>query len=76
MNCIFLLQDTKQYEILNYSIHGTSVNNVVYSCDFSQKSYTEIEIPPEVSEVRDMIKDAKANVEIMSSKPATKVRAC
>ena len=30
-------QNTKQYELLNYSEHGTMVDNVLYSCDFSEK---------------------------------------
>lgn len=71
---VFLPQDSKQYELLNYSIHGTSVNNVLYSCDFSQKSYEESgEVPAEVSEIKDMIKGAKAKTEIMASKASTKV---
>lgn len=31
------LQNTKHYELLNYSEHGTTVDNVLYSCDFSEK---------------------------------------
>lgn len=34
----FLLQNTKHYELLNYSEHGTTVDNVLYSCDFSEKA--------------------------------------
>lgn len=30
-------QNTKHYELLNYSEHGTTVDNVLYSCDFSEK---------------------------------------
>lgn len=33
-----LLQNTKHYELLNYSEHGTTVDNVLYSCDFSEKT--------------------------------------
>ncbi|XP_030648430.1 PHD finger protein 12 [Chanos chanos] len=36
--CIFYDENTKQYELLNYSEHGTTVDNVLYSCDFSEKS--------------------------------------
>ncbi|XP_057176511.1 PHD finger protein 12 isoform X3 [Triplophysa rosa] len=36
--CIFYDENTKQYELLNYSEHGTTVNNVLYSCDFSEKT--------------------------------------
>lgn len=35
--CIPYLQNTKHYELLNYSEHGTTVDNVLYSCDFSEK---------------------------------------
>lgn len=31
-------QNTKHYELLNYSEHGTTVDNVLYSCDFSEKA--------------------------------------
>lgn len=31
-------QNTKHYELLNYSEHGTTVDNVLYSCDFSEKT--------------------------------------
>lgn len=34
---MFFLQTTKHYELLNYSEHGTTVDNVLYSCDFSEK---------------------------------------
>ncbi|PIO40825.1 hypothetical protein AB205_0060260 [Aquarana catesbeiana] len=30
-------KNTKHYELLNYSEHGTTVDNVLYSCDFSEK---------------------------------------
>lgn len=32
------MQNTKHYELLNYSEHGTTVDNVLYSCDFSEKA--------------------------------------
>uniref|UniRef100_A0A671KZU1 PHD finger protein 12 n=1 Tax=Sinocyclocheilus anshuiensis TaxID=1608454 RepID=A0A671KZU1_9TELE len=35
--CIFYDENTKHYELLNYSDHGTTVDNVLYSCDFSDK---------------------------------------
>jgi hypothetical protein len=34
---VIFLQTTKHYELLNYSEHGTTVDNVLYSCDFSEK---------------------------------------
>uniref|UniRef100_A0AAX7T529 PHD finger protein 12 n=1 Tax=Astatotilapia calliptera TaxID=8154 RepID=A0AAX7T529_ASTCA len=36
--CIFYDENTKHYELLNYSEHGTTVDNVLYSCDFSEKT--------------------------------------
>lgn len=33
----FSPQTSKQYELINYSEHGTYVDNVLYSCDFSDK---------------------------------------
>ncbi|XP_037565624.1 PHD finger protein 12 isoform X1 [Dermacentor silvarum] len=35
--CIFFDEIGKHYELLNYSEHGTTVDNVLYSCDFSDK---------------------------------------
>ncbi|KAH6932574.1 hypothetical protein HPB50_007619 [Hyalomma asiaticum] len=35
--CIFYDEIGKHYELLNYSEHGTTVDNVLYSCDFSDK---------------------------------------
>lgn len=34
---IFYDKETRQFELLNYSEHGTIVDNVLYSCDFSEK---------------------------------------
>ncbi|GAB6030049.1 hypothetical protein CHUAL_005732 [Chamberlinius hualienensis] len=45
--CIFYDEGTKQYELLNYSEHGTLVDNVVYSCDFSDK-YSAVSTPTSV----------------------------
>lgn len=36
--CRLSAQNTKHYELLNYSEHGTTVDNVLYSCDFSEKA--------------------------------------
>ncbi|KXJ27549.1 PHD finger protein 12 [Exaiptasia diaphana] len=35
--CIFYDETSNQYELINYSEHGTYVDNVLYSCDFSDK---------------------------------------
>jgi len=34
---LLIFQETRQFELLNYSEHGTIVDNVLYSCDFSEK---------------------------------------
>ncbi|EDV22608.1 uncharacterized protein TRIADDRAFT_59019 [Trichoplax adhaerens] len=36
--CIFYDKITKQYELLNYSEHGTFVDSILYGCDFSVKN--------------------------------------
>lgn len=38
VNDLCPFQNTKHYELLNYSEHGTTVDNVLYSCDFSEKA--------------------------------------
>ncbi|KAL3992413.1 leukemia inhibitory factor receptor [Sarotherodon galilaeus] len=35
--CIFYDENTKHYELLNYSEHGTTVDNVLYSCHYIKK---------------------------------------
>ncbi|XP_053313032.1 PHD finger protein 12 [Spea bombifrons] len=57
--CIFYDENTKHYELLNYSEHGTTVDNVLYSCDFSEK------VPPTppssiVAKVQSVIKRSKS----------------
>ena len=32
------MQYTKRYELLNYSDHGTIVDNILYSCDYAKRS--------------------------------------
>ncbi|XP_015682431.1 PHD finger protein 12, partial [Protobothrops mucrosquamatus] len=57
--CIFYDENTKHYELLNYSEHGTTVDNVLYSCDFSEKAAF---IPPSsmVAKVQSVIKRHKS----------------
>ena len=31
------MQCTKRYELLNYSDHGTLVDNILYSCDYAKR---------------------------------------
>ncbi|XP_046385896.1 PHD finger protein 12 [Ischnura elegans] len=42
---IFYDEITKHYELINYSEHGTTVDNVLYSCDFSEKPPVSSEKP-------------------------------
>lgn len=36
---VLFMQATRDYELINYSEHGTVVDGVLYSCDFSDKSH-------------------------------------
>ena len=47
-----MFQTSKHYELLNYSEHGTTVDNVLYSCDFSDKPATTPQPSAEVAAVR------------------------
>lgn len=42
LNIYLNFQCTKHYELINYSEFGTQVNNVLYSCDFSDKSVARV----------------------------------
>lgn len=77
--CIFYDENTKHYELLNYSEHGTTVDNVLYSCDFSEKASPS---PPSslVAKVQGIIRRSKKREEdgvvgftptagVMSSQP-------
>ncbi len=46
---------TRHYELLNYSEHGTTVDNVLYSCDFSDKSSSTPQPSNVVANVRKII---------------------
>ena len=46
---IFFDEESKKYELLNYSEHGTIVDNVLYSCDFSPKSRVSAAAAAQVS---------------------------
>ncbi|KAK2912272.1 PHD finger protein 12 [Channa argus] len=60
--CIFYDENTKHYELLNYSEHGTTVDNVLYSCDFSEKASP---LPPSglVARVQGVIRRSKKHEE-------------
>ncbi|XP_026227189.1 PHD finger protein 12 [Anabas testudineus] len=60
--CIFYDENTKHYELLNYSEHGTTVDNVLYSCDFSEKA---LPCPPSglVAKVQGVIRHSNKHEE-------------
>ncbi|XP_061461509.1 PHD finger protein 12 isoform X2 [Rhineura floridana] len=66
--CIFYDENTKHYELLNYSEHGTTVDNVLYSCDFSEKTAL---IPPSsmVAKVQSVIKRHKSRKQQQEEEP-------
>lgn len=55
----FIFQTSKHYELLNYSEHGTTVDNVLYSCDFSDKPATTPQPSAVVAAVRHLNKTHK-----------------
>ncbi|XP_047247409.1 PHD finger protein 12 isoform X2 [Girardinichthys multiradiatus] len=68
--CIFYDENTKHYELLNYSEHGTTVDNVLYSCDFSEKTSLS---PPSslVAKVQGIIRRSKKRQDrVMGFMPA------
>ena len=56
-------QTTRHYELLNYSEHGTTVDNVLYSCDFSDKPVLTPQPTPLVASVRKMIGKRKQKLQ-------------
>jgi len=52
---IFYDEMSRHFELLNYSEHGTTVDNVLYSCDFSDKPATTPQPSPIVAAVREII---------------------
>ena len=65
-------QTSRQFELLNYSEHGTTVDNVLYSCDFSEKATPAPKVSPVVANVRKVIAKAKAKQD--AEKEAEKAR--
>ncbi|ELT92679.1 hypothetical protein CAPTEDRAFT_228495 [Capitella teleta] len=53
---IFYDESSRHYELLNYSEHGTTVDNVLYSCDFSEKASNSPPPSKVVAQVRKIIK--------------------
>lgn len=58
--CIFYDEMSKHYELLNYSEHGTTVDNVLYSCDFSDKRTPLPPSSPAVAALRGRLSAASA----------------
>ncbi|KAL8571389.1 hypothetical protein ACOMHN_046564 [Nucella lapillus] len=56
---IFFDEMTRHFELLNYSEFGTTVDNVLYSCDFSDKPANVPQPTPVVAAVRDIIAKSK-----------------
>lgn len=52
---------TRHFELLNYSEHGTTVDNVLYSCDFSDKQATTPQPSNVVAAVREIINKNGSN---------------
>lgn len=69
--CIFYDEITKHYELLNYSEHGTTVDNVLYSCDFSDKSPAPAPVTPIVAAVRSVTGKVKAASSASNSEEGT-----
>lgn len=63
--CLFVhwSQNTKQYELLNYSEHGTTVDNVLYSCDFSEKTHPS-PASSTVAQVQSIIRECQQQQQI------------
>ncbi|XP_061829187.1 PHD finger protein 12 isoform X1 [Nerophis lumbriciformis] len=63
--CIFFDENTKHYELLNYSEHGSTVDNVLYSCDFSEKTSPS---PPSglVTKVQGIISRSRKKVDVQA----------
>ncbi|XP_030831532.1 PHD finger protein 12 isoform X1 [Strongylocentrotus purpuratus] len=58
--CIFYDQTTRLYELINYSEYGTNVDNVIFSCDSSDKwSSNHPRASPMVRNVRKIIDKRK-----------------
>ncbi|XP_067649895.1 PHD finger protein 12-like [Haliotis asinina] len=66
--CIFYDEMTRHYELLNYSEHGTTVDNVLYSCDFSDKPATTPQPSPIVAAVREINSKARRRSDSDSEK--------
>ncbi|CAN8015957.1 unnamed protein product [Ixodes persulcatus] len=71
--CIFYDEMSKHYELLNYSEHGTTVDNVLYSCDFSDKRSPLPPASAAVAALRGCLKGARGDHR-MSATPQPQAR--
>lgn len=65
--CIFYDEMSRMYELLNYSEHGTTVDNVLYSCDFSEKRSNTPQATGIVANVRKLMKKNKGATSTVAS---------
>lgn len=72
--CIFYDEMSRMYELLNYSEHGTTVDNVLYSCDFSEKRSNTPQATGIVANVRKLIKKNKGAPSTVTSVSRTTVK--
>jgi len=69
-----VVQMSRMYELLNYSEHGTTVDNVLYSCDFSEKRSSTPQATGIVANVRKLIKKNKGASSTVTSVSRTTVK--
>lgn len=64
------VQATGEYELLNYSDHGSVVDGVLYSCDFSDKTVVEVEKKDSLTDLKghDNLKTDKAKMKIETAR--------
>ncbi|CAH1802163.1 unnamed protein product [Owenia fusiformis] len=66
--CIFYDETSRHFELLNYSEHGTTVDNVLYSCDFSEKAILQPKVSKVVKTVRGLIKKSRTKADKSKAK--------
>ncbi|XP_064613233.1 LOW QUALITY PROTEIN: PHD finger protein 12-like [Liolophura sinensis] len=71
---VFYDETSKHFELLNYSEHGTTVDNVLYSCDFSEKATTAVQPSSIVAAVRGVLKKGRKKKVEKEEKPLEKER--
>lgn len=68
------VQSTHVFELINYSEHGTTVDNVLYSCDFSMKDKVPVinKLHRAIKEIRKKRKSRKIKVRAKEPKEEDK----